>query len=96
MNVYKSIGLKEAIEYANGNLSNAKVAQVTSEQEPPCAERPKWRTAVIHMLFAACTSVRVRYNYKCSMDTISFNLSLTLMRLVATPGAFFDIQRRIF
>ena len=48
--------------------------QVTSEQE--------------HMLFAACTSVRVRYNYKCSMDTISFNLSLTLMRSVATPGAF--------
>lgn len=37
---------------------------------------------------AACTSVRVRYNYKCSMDTISFNLSLTLMRSVATPGAF--------
>lgn len=72
MNVYKSMGLK----------------QVTSEQEPPCAERPKWRAAVIHMLFAACTSVRVRYNYKCSMDTISFNLSLTLMRSVATPGAF--------
>ena len=37
---------------------------------------------------AAFTSVRVRYNYKCSMDTISFNLSLTFMRSVATPGAF--------
>ena len=40
MNVYKSMGLKEAIEYANGNLSNAKVAQVTSEQEPHVQKDP--------------------------------------------------------
>lgn len=40
MNVYKSIGLKEAIEYANGNLSNAKGAQVTSEQEPHVQKDP--------------------------------------------------------
>ncbi len=40
MNVYKNMGLKEAIEYANGNLSNAKVTQVTSEQEPHVQKDP--------------------------------------------------------
>lgn len=40
MDVYKSMGLKEAIEYANGNLSNAKVTQVTSEQEPHVQKDP--------------------------------------------------------
>lgn len=35
MNVYKSImqGLKEAVECAKGNLSDAKVTQVTLEQK---------------------------------------------------------------
>ena len=42
MNVYKSImqGLKEAIEYANGNLSDAKVAQVISEQKADTQKKP--------------------------------------------------------
>lgn len=42
MNVYKSImqGLKEAIEYTNGNFSDAKVTQVTSEQKVDTQKKP--------------------------------------------------------
>lgn len=93
MNVYKSImqGLKEAIEYTNGNFSDAKVTQVTSEQKADTQKNQMKNSSDLYAILLLA--------HLCGSDTIK-NVAwipshfhfINTHALGCYTGRFFDIK----